>query len=440
MIRRQRSACKAAVAAGLLLLVAGEALAQLAPQEAVQVRPRPEFDPIGFEMDRLFLDAFNGFSSPAASDVERGALSSMIVLPKLETNLIYTNNLFRTTDNPRADEIVEFVPSVEIVSDWDNHSLRFFAEATLGRHNRTPTENYDDWKLEATGTIIVDDFDSVDLLASAERTHEQRGEVDDPGIGFGPTFVLIKKVSGSYQRMVPDGLLLRPYFGISNLDYENNGTLDNSDRDRTDYEYGFRLGYEVIEGTTLFVEPSYTSLVYDRRIDDNGLIRDTQIYEFIAGVTWDASAITFVEAGIGVISGHFDEPTFGSGTRPTATLRATWNATPLLTARSALYRSFNPTASAGFAGTLDTTFEASLDWEAWYHVILGVAYAYRFEEFVDETPKHTRGTNYIALNSRWLVNEYLFAGGQVSYETRSGDVPLDAFSERRVMVTLGAQL
>jgi hypothetical protein len=118
----------------------------------------------------------------------------------------------------------------------------------------------------------------------------------------------------------------------------------------------------------------------------------------------------------------------------------TWNATPLITVNASLDQTFNPIATVDAAGTINTAFEASVDWEAVYNLILGIEYGYLNEEFIDATPARSRSTNFIAANARWLINEFLFTSGEVSRESRSGDLPLDALEENRILARIGVQL
>ena len=440
--RRISGIAVAGAAVAMLCVLAGDAFAQEAVTDAVQIRPRPEFDPIGFELDRLYTDAAAALAGRPSSDPEisRSALSSFNILPSLAFDVSHTDNLYRAATDRRSDFITVTRPAVRIVSDWDNHSLNFYAKGDIGRHKRTRTEDFEDHKVELVGRIHVDDFDSISAEVSGERSHEQRGELDDPGLGFGPTSVDTYKLGGTYERRVPDGVLFRPHFAVSRYRFENNGTINNADRWRDDYEFLARLGYEFIPGTTLFVQPRYTALEYRQRTDRSGQNRNTQLLEFLAGATWDASAITFLEAGIGLLGARFDDPAFSDSTKPTARLELTWNATPVVSVKSSIARTFSPTARAGLAGTLNTSFESSVDWEARYNVILGIGFGYQVEDLIDSVPEQSRQTNRLALTGRWLINEYFFTQGEVSRTSRTGDLPTDELRENRAVVTVGAQL
>jgi hypothetical protein len=441
-LRRIRRCAVLGLAAILPVLQVGAAVAQEATADAVQVRPRPEYDPIGFELGQLFTDTASVLTGRSTEETAApdGVLSSFVVFPKLALDVVHTDNVFRTSTNEKSDLITVVRPSVTIASDWENHSLTFLTEGAIGRYQRNPLEDYEDFKLEASSRIDIDEFDSMSLLGSGEKTHEPRGELDDPGSSFGPTFVDIYKFGAGYSHQVPDGILFSPQFSFSRYRYKNNGSINNSDRFHDDYNYSMRLGYEFVPGTTLFVQPSYTANKYRQRFDRNGFIRDAQTYEFLAGVTWDASSVTFLDAGVGFLGTRFDEPTFTDETRPTANVRLTWNATPLVTLRSALSRNFSPSASNGIAGTLDTNFITSVDWEAMYNVILGLEYTYKLEELIDSTPPLSRTANQISVSGRWLINENFFANTGISHESRSGDLPGDRLRETKLILTLGTQL
>jgi hypothetical protein len=416
--------------------------AQEAVFESVQRRSRPEFDPIGFEIDRLFsgVVALAGDGPPPDPEEPRGPLSSFFALPELELDFVHTDNLFRTPTDERSDGILIARPSLRVESDWDNHGLRFLAEAQIGRHDRNPTEDFEDYKLEAEGRLTIGEFSTASGFAGVEHGHEERGSVDDPGAAFGPTVFDVHRVNLGFEHRVPDGVLVRPYVGLSRFRYDDNGAIDNADRWRDEYEFRLRMGYEFTPGTVAFVQPRYTTIDYRERLDRNGLQRNTQLFEVLAGVTWDASSVTFFEAGVGVMSSNFDEPRFADETRPSANLKMTWNATPLITVNASLDQTFNPIATVDAAGTINTAFEASVDWEAVYNLILGIEYGYLNEEFIDATPARSRSTNFIAANARWLINEFLFTSGEVSRESRSGDLPLDALEENRILARIGVQL
>jgi len=136
MVRACRLAFGAATA-GLLVPVAVPVIAQEAVFDSVTARARPEYDPLGFELDRLVTDTFAEFTDGQPADPEgpRGALSSFVVMPKLETNFGFTSNIYRTNTDVQSDQFLEFKPTLRIASDWDNHSMALLIDGVhVGDH------------------------------------------------------------------------------------------------------------------------------------------------------------------------------------------------------------------------------------------------------------------------------------------------------------------
>lgn len=446
------SRCLGSAAAIGALVLSGLALFGLTPADAqtnsaaradsVEYRPRPEFDPLGFELDRLFTDAVALGEGKSAADPEapRGALSSFVVLPRFELETFHTDNLFRTADDTVSDFVTVARPGVRIESDWDNHALGFQASAGIGRHRDFAREDFEDYRVALNGAVTVDEFSTVSGLVTTERNHEQRGTLDDPGQAFGPTFYNVHRLELAAERRVPDGVLIQPSYKLWRYRFEENGDLNNTDRDRDEHLFTLRLGFEFVPGTTVFVQPHIRDLDYRLPFDRSGVNRDAQVYEFLVGATWDTSPVTFLEAGIGYIDSRFDDEAFDDVSKPSALLKLIWNATPLLTLNSGLHRLFEPTTEAGYSGTLKTIFDIGLDWEARYNLLVGVGYSYLDEEFLDSTPNQERQSHTVEMNARWLINEYFFALGRASHETRSGESSFDSLDETKLLVSIGGHL
>jgi hypothetical protein len=116
---------------------------------------------------------------------------------------------------------------------------------------------------------------------------------------FGPTQYDLTSIT-----VCPQLSTAPPFFNSIKLetrwyDYLPNGPIDNIERSNLQLRASTRFGYEFDQGWTAFVEPSYEVHAFTRRVDSQGLNHDSQTYQALAGITYDATADLYAELGIG---------------------------------------------------------------------------------------------------------------------------------------------
>ena len=405
-----------------------------AEQDSVLLRPRPEYQAEGIELDRL-LSAAGALDRKTARDHSSG-LSSFRVFPRLDIETEYQSNLFRDSSSV-SDVIFVARPSLAIRSDWASHALEFVAGGAIGRHADTGSEDYEDVFGRVTGRAEWRDDLVTGATAQIARTHQQRGTLADPGDTAG--VIEIETAQVGVGAAWDTGILtLSGEFQINDLDYVSTAQRDLDDFDRTDRAVQFRASWEFDEGTSVFVQPRYYARDYRRRRDQNGLLQDNEGAEILAGLTWNASGVTFAEFGVGYLRQTFDEPTIKTISGPSFNGRAVWNATDLTTITLNLKRSIEETNSPGFAGVFVTSLESRIDHEFLYNTIMSLRFDYAREDY-DSNPRSDDriGT---ALEVRHLFNEYFFAGAEVGYENLSSNSPGESFRNVHAAIRIGTQI
>jgi hypothetical protein len=86
------------------------------------------------------------------------------------------------------------------------------------------------------------------------------------------------------------------------------GSVDNGDRDYVETKGTLRLGYEVSPVLQPFVEGSYSIRDHDRRVDRDGLRRDSDGYAASAGVAVNLGPILRGEISAGYQRRDYDDP------------------------------------------------------------------------------------------------------------------------------------
>lgn len=415
--------------------------AQQALQESVRSLPRPEFSPSGLELDHLLSLPGQLLRRTDTDEPRRpgGGLASFVALPRAQISVERTSNLFRTSDNETADVITSITPQLRVASDWTQHAVGLVVGANVGRHGETTREDFEDWRLGANARLDTGDDMFVTGLVAMRQDHEARGEVDDPGDSFGPTILRVLDAVAGAEFRRSGGVLVRPQYRHSRYRFDDNGSLDNSDRDRDEQRLDLRLGYETMPGTVVFIDPALSLRRYLRRFDDSGLQRDSTGYEALAGVNWDASGVTYVELAGGYFEQRFDDPGFSVVSGPIVRGRVVWNATPVLSVTGDVDRRLQETTVPTSAGTLETSVRLGFDWEVRHNLIASGSYGLRDQRF-ESVGGGGAQTHRIDLGLEWLINRFAAARVGVRQDIRRATDAADEHDATSVLFSLTGQL
>lgn len=433
MAGRVSPAAVAAVvfAAPLLCGWVGSAGAQTAKEDSVGARAQSDFAPLGLELHRLWPG--RGGEPPPAE----GLLSSLALFPKFETEVNRDDNIFRTESGAVADEILVLRPSLALRSDWDNHAVNLTAEVEFGRHDKTTSEDYEDYDLAADTRIDVSEAWTISPRLSHGKAHEQRGGVDDPGASAAQT--VYRTSEGKIEtQYFADAILLRGSGTWTVLDYDDAGVIDNDDRDRLESAYSLRAGYEFSPGTVIFVQPGLRFVDYDQAVDNFGLRRDSEGYDVQVGLTWDVSGVTFAEFSIGYMERDYDDPALPTASGLSAQAVVIWNATDLLTVTATVGRQIAETTLPGVAGILQTAGSVRVDYEVLENLLINLEAAGQNDDFQgggreDDSMRLTAGAKYF-MGRNWH--------GQLRYqrETRESNAIGADYTANSIMALLGISL
>lgn len=417
------------------------AYAQDAQAESVRGVGVFERDPIGIELDRLIELPFDLLEDGGYDpDEEREEIiSTFIAFPAFEVEFTRTDNLFRATEG-KSDLITVYRPSLSIQSDWDKHSLSFSGSTSIGRHKNNPLENFEDYNIATALNLDVDDFTTASASLSHSRGHGARGDIDDPGEQFSPDISYVNSLVMGFLRSIPDGLLVDLQFQVSKISFENNGPRNNSDRWETDYQGRARIGWEIEEGTTIFVQPRAFFSRFRVKVDDFGTIRDYNEYELTAGIRLNATPITFLEFLAGLSTRKNKDEQFEDTVNYLSRGNFVWNPTSVTTFNASLNQTFEGAAAEGVSGTLTRSLTTSVDWTPQDDVILTAETTLRIEEFEGIDTNTSRQSMILGLVAEWAINRNFYSRLSLSREMQDGDLATDEMTENKVSLRLGAAL
>lgn len=140
-------------------------------------------------------------------------------------------------------------------------------------------------------------------------------------------------------------------------------------RDRTDYAETVRLGYEIYDGTSVFIAPALQQSVYVQQINVAGQQRDSQGWLFPVGMSTRLGPKSQLEGFVG----YQTQTYLADGTQTgafTFGLSGSWNGYEPLTLRPSFLRGINQSALVNYQNYistvlgLDFTYDVHGPWQA----------------------------------------------------------------------------
>jgi len=431
--RLVHSILPAVLLASGMVAIAGEAMAQSGIEvpsritdvrrgETVTNRERPDFDPLGARV--------GGF----------------LVLPRLNLDGEVNDNIFSTDTGETGDFIATISPNVVVQSDWANHMLRFQGGADVGRYVDNDSEDFEDYDFSTNGRVDVMRSTKLRGGARYRREHEDRSSPDDVS-GIEPTIfdVLSANIEGSHTF---NRVTLTLGGAFDQFDFDDVGTtggasINNDDRDRDNIEGSVEVAYEIAPAYQAFVRGAYNMRNYDAAVDDNGVNRDSDGYEVVAGVSLDFGGITFGDFFVGYQTQDYDDPLLNTASGPVVGADVTWNVTPLTTVVGSVSRVVRESTSrdavtGSFAsGRFFSTAGVSVDHELMRNVLLGADVSASQDDFegINRTDEIYRA----GVNAKYLINKYANIGGSYRFRMRNSDIGSAEFTENLFLLRVQVQ-
>lgn len=404
--------------AALLALFAVDAVeAQVARDESVLRQRAPGYEAIGVQ------------------------LGGFIMHPRMEAEAEYDDNVFRTRDDTRDDIVLKSRPSFSIATDdWFPVNLAIDGTAEIGRHVQYNEDDYEAFSGAARLSYSIADDLEFDIGGEAGRLLQRRG-LDTDNASDEPTLVWVYEASANLNYL-GDPLAFRFSPVYRRFDFVDSGSVDNDDRDRREYELGFRIAWKAGANVSLFVDPSYLWVDYDDRRDNSGVNRDSQGYDVRVGVGYDASELLYLEIGAGYFKRWYDDKSLGAQDGLSVLARAYWNPLETISIEAEFGRGISESDGATGAGSskgaVATSAALRLGWLPLDSVLLETGVAWSRYDYDDIGRKDDFWQ--FDVGARYYLNEYFYAGLRYAHERRDSTESTLDYRDNRVMLTLGSQI
>lgn len=411
-----------------------------AKQDAVLNRRRPEYEPIGIEAGGIFRDI---------KYLGRGQiLESFLLFPKVETSVVFDSNIFADANNTTADFIGTVKPELTLQSNWDNHAFFIRGFGEFGRNLKNNRESFRRHGVEIGGRIDVTEFLFVKPEMGWQRKTSARSDIDTDAGGDEPT-VFYESFGSLQARYKRDRLLLDAKTKMTVKDFTDTpagaGETENDQNDSWLWENSFRVGWEGWRGTTIFTEPFFRVSRNFINPDNANVTRGFTSKGILFGLTYDASAVTFLEAGVGIAFGDPFDSNADSFLFFFPRLDLVWNPHDSWTFKAGWERKVTSTNSFSVVNNVnvpDVAFQTDIfslaaELEVTYEILASAEFELALADTIQNNTNQTNFDTELAV--LWLMNEYARMRGFWQFETLTSNDANREFSTHRVGLTLTLQ-
>lgn len=386
--------------------------------QTVTERQRPDLDPLGVRA------------------------ASFLIFPKFSLGESYNDNIFATPGNRKDDFITVLSPELRVLSDWNRHFLSFEARGDIGRYATNGSEDFEDATIGTNGRLDIVRDAFITGGATLNKLHEDRGSPDAVANAKNPTEYLVFAPTigarNKWNRFSLRGDASLQRFMYDNAETGTGVTINNKDRDRSQYTMALRGGYEIVPEYEAFVRVAYNIVNYSSAADDSGFNRDSDGYEAVAGTRIDFSGVTYGDIFAGYRRQMYDDARLQTVSGPTFGGAVTWNVTSLTTVKGSIVRTIEESTINNASGFFATEYKATVDHELLRNLLIGGVASV----VVDDYEGISREDDYYraGVYARYLMNRNLYLTARYDYEKRNSDATGADYDKNIFLLRLETQL
>ncbi len=263
-----------------------------------------------------------------APTIVRGAFSFASALG-IEAR--HDDNIFASRTNRQSSTLWKLRPSLLMQIQPARSRLEFGYHGDYASYQDSSNDDYDDHDLEAGAYLLLGERSGLDLIASYEYGHDDRGTVLTQGLP--PASGALPREPDRFTNEVYRG---RYTYGVSRtrafltfeagtqqLTYKNNEARTRFfNRKTTDGEATF--GVRLRPSVSLQLSARARDISYDNP-RASGVNPDSRENRYLLGLQWEATARTTGTVRVGRVEKKFDEPGRADFTAPNWEVEIRWS-------------------------------------------------------------------------------------------------------------------
>ncbi len=322
-------------------------------------------------------------------DAQATRLGAWLLFPGLEIEQSYDSNIYATLNNEVDDFITILKPRARLDSDWSVHDVQLEIGGDFGFYSDITEEDFQDYYAVNGNRIeIVRNTDLITRLLY-RHAHVPRSAPDSTNASAEPlVYDLLSGLLG-FERDVAI-FSLRVDGKVQDIKYEDSdrvggGTIDNSDRDRTVIDGGFRLTYAPSAGNEAYFSTRLRDIKYDDSTRNGGPDRDNSGFDLTLGANKTVSDLWVVDVYLGYAPSYYADATLDDVTGGRAIVLGAellWNPTALTSVIGNLDRRTYQTTELGASALVNTSLSLRVEHKLTRSLLLDGGIGYDYGDYV----------------------------------------------------------
>ncbi len=344
---------------------------------------------------------------------------SFLILPHVRISYEDDDNVLADNTDVVSDNVLTFNPGFYTQSLWNTHEVEAWGDIFVGRYDDLDSEDFDDWRLGASGRIDMDRSRFITLSLEFGEEVEDRGDPSDPGLGEPTSSDFTDLRAGWYHQF--NRVYYRLGAQIFDENYKdvtvNDVVFNNDDRDFDRKTIHGEVGYEFQSDYWAFARLELEDTDYDQDTDDRGINRDSSGESLLLGVNVKLEDRLDGSVYLGRRSRDYDRGSDVSGTVIGASM--VFEPSQLTKIRLSADGRIRDAVDTDTDGYFRTRYGVSVEHELMRNVILDASLGWYKDDY-DNIDRNDDGTEW-SIGATYLPNRWARIGLEYAHDDRDSD-------------------
>lgn len=367
-------------------------------------------------------------------------MGKFLLFPAVEMDTSWTNNVFATAKDAKSDRFLRVTPSVRLRSRFTRHELNLYGELEKFAFDRYTNDDRLNGTVTADGKLDIEKgWEAVGTISYIDKAEDRSSPDVTQGLHPANTYTLSGQANTRLQqgRMIYQAGLSVSQINIANTIRANGGVIDNSGRDRKEYEATGRVGYEIFPNYYALVEGVVNSRDYDKRIQGLNFKRSSDGYRIESGVGIDVTNLIRGDFLVGYMAQNYDNPGFSDPSGVSFRARLNWTPSRLTVVVPSFERTVQETVRSGTSGIVRTGGGLTVRHEFARNFVAtfigNVAYE-NYESSADNSWSYD-----VRLRGIYAISREFYVGAETRYRKRDTDSGNSSYNQTTLMFRVGAR-
>lgn len=367
-------------------------------------------------------------------------MGKFLLFPAIEMDTSWTNNVFATKDDVKSDRFLRVTPSVRLRSRFTRHELNLYGELEKFAFDRYTNDDRLNGTVTADGKLDIEKgWEATSTISYVDKAEDRSSPDVTQGLHPANTYTLSGQANTRLQqgRMIYQAGVSFSQINIANAIRGNGGIIDNSGRDRKEYEATGRVGYEMFPNYYALVEGAVNSRDYDNRAPGLNFKRSSDGYRIESGVGIDVTDLIRGDFLVGYMTQNYDYPGFSDPSGFSFRARFNWTPSRLTVIVPSFERAVQETVRSGTSGIVRTGAGLTVRHEFARNFVAtfigNVAYE-NYESSPDDSWSYDA-----RLRGIYALSREFYLGAEARYRKRDTDSGNSSYNQTTLMFRVGAR-